>query len=93
MAALFFFRSGFLDGDYVLRLEAFLALDNGKFYTLAFFQVAVSVANDGVEMDEYIFAFFAFNKTVAFATIEPLYGALLFFRHDLELLSKIFFAS
>ena len=52
MAALFAFRGVTLDGQYVLRLQAFLALDNGKFYALAFFQVAVSFANDCVEMDE-----------------------------------------
>ena len=52
MAALFVFRGGTLDSQYVLRLQAFLALDNGKFYTLAFFKVAVSFANDGVEMDK-----------------------------------------
>jgi hypothetical protein len=83
------FRFGFdlLERYNVLRLQTFLAFDDVEFYTLAFIQVTVAVAKYGIEMYEYIFAIVTFNETVAFATIEPLYGALLFFRHDLELLS------
>jgi hypothetical protein len=41
-----------LDDYYILGLQAFLAFDNGKFYTLAFIQVAVSIADNGVVVDE-----------------------------------------
>jgi hypothetical protein len=76
-----------LDHNNVFCLQAFLALGNGKLYALALFQVFVAITNDSVEMYEYIFAFCTLNETVPFATIEPLYCTLFFFRHDLELLS------
>jgi hypothetical protein len=41
-----------LDDYYVLRLQAFLPLDDGKFYALTFIQVTVPIANNGVVMDE-----------------------------------------
>ncbi len=41
-----------LDDYYVLGLQAFLALDDGKFYALTFIQVTVPIANNGVVMDE-----------------------------------------
>jgi hypothetical protein len=77
----------FLDNGYVLRLQAFFALHDCEFNALTFIQITVSISYDGIVMNEQILAVFTFNETVAFATIEPLYGALLFFRHDLELLS------
>jgi hypothetical protein len=55
----------FLDNYDVLRLQAFFALDNGKFYALTLIQVTVSISNDGIVMDEQIFAIFSFNETVA----------------------------
>jgi hypothetical protein len=76
-----------LDYNDVLCLQAFLALRNVELYALAFFQIAISIANDGVVMDKYIFAFCALNESVAFATIEPLDRTLFFLGHDLELLS------
>lgn len=76
-----------LDDHFVLRLQSFLALNDYELYTLAFIQVTVSITNNGIVMDEYIITIFRFNETVAFATIEPFYGALLFFSHGLELLS------
>ena len=36
----------------VLRLQAFLAFDDVELYALAFIQVTVAIANNGVEMDE-----------------------------------------
>ena len=44
--------SDILDDYDILGLQAFLAFDNGKLYTLALFQVAVSIANYGVVVDE-----------------------------------------
>jgi hypothetical protein len=63
-------------------------LHNGEFYALTFIQITVSIANYGIVMNEYIFAILTLNETVTFATVEPLNDALLFFRHDLELLSQ-----
>jgi hypothetical protein len=59
-----------LDHNNVFCLQAFLALGDIELYPLTFFQVAVAITYDSVEVDEYIFAFCAFNKTVAFTTIE-----------------------
>lgn len=88
MAALFVFRGGTLDSQYVLRLQAFLALDNGKFYTLAFIQItkAVIVDNRGV-MYEYVIAGLALDEAEALAFVKPLYlagdfrhGSFLFYK-------------
>jgi hypothetical protein len=76
-----------LEGYYVLRLQTFLDFDDGEFYALIFIQVAAAIANNGIKMAEEIFSIFMFNETAAFAIIEPFYDALLFFRHDLGLLS------
>ena len=48
----FRFLVDFLDDYNVLRLQALLALDNGEFYALAFIQISVSIANNGIEMDK-----------------------------------------
>jgi len=77
-----------LEYDYVSRLRAFLALNDIELYALAFLQIFVSFTNDSVVMDKNIFAFRALNETKTFGAIEPLNGALFFFRHDLELLSS-----
>jgi len=74
------------------RLRAFLTLLDREFYPLAFIQVAETLSLDLGIVYEDILAVFTFNETVAFATIEPLHGTLLFIRHDLELLSKILLA-
>lgn len=78
-----------LEYDDVLSLQALGAFSNCELYALSFFQIAVTITNDGIEMDEDVFALCTGNETVAFATIEPLYRTLFFFRHDLELLSCI----
>jgi hypothetical protein len=85
---LFYAIATVLDDSDVLGLQAFLALRNGELYALSFFQIAVTITNDGIEVDEYIFATCTFNETVAFATIEPFDCTLFFLRHDLELLSS-----
>ena len=46
------FVSVILDNYDVLRLQAFLAFDDGEFYTLTFIQITVSISNDGIVMDE-----------------------------------------
>jgi hypothetical protein len=47
-----FFIGRLLDDHYILRLQAFLALDDGEFYALALIEVAVAITKDGVVMDE-----------------------------------------
>jgi len=76
-------------GNNILRLGAFLALDNVKFYTLSFIQIAVAFTDDGVEMDKNITASITFDETVTLRTIEPFDGTLFSSGHDLELLSQI----
>ena len=41
-----------LNDYYILGLQAFLAFDDGKFYALSFIQVAVTIGDDGVVVDE-----------------------------------------
>jgi hypothetical protein len=47
-----YFVCDILDDYDILGLQAFLALDNGEFYALSFIQVAVSIADNGIVMDE-----------------------------------------
>jgi hypothetical protein len=67
-----------LQFDDVLGLQAFLATHDGEFNALAFFQAAVTVADDGIEVDEDIIALRPLNETIAFAGVEPLNDALFF---------------
>jgi hypothetical protein len=64
--------------DDVLGLQAFLATHDGELNALAFFQAAVTVADDGIEVDEDIIALRPLNETIAFAGVEPLDDALFF---------------
>jgi len=70
----------------ILRLGAFLALDDSKLNTLTFIEVSVTIANNSIVMDKNISASITLDKAIALRAIEPLYSTL-FFSHDLELLS------
>lgn len=41
---------------YILCLRALLTLGYGEFDTLTFFQIAITITNDGIKMDENIIA-------------------------------------
>jgi hypothetical protein len=78
-----------LENYYVLSLGSFLTLGHDELNTLAFFQIAKTITDNGAEMDKHIFATFALDEAVAFAAVEPFYGSCNFFGHDLELLSSV----
>ncbi len=67
----------------VLGLGAFLALDHGKFYALALFQIAEAIATDRTEVHEHIFAAIAGDESEAFSAIEPFNGSLLSVSHGI----------
>jgi len=71
----------------VLRLEAFLTLDNIEFNTLPFVEGFETIRHDSIEVHKNVTTSITLDKAVAFARVEPFYNTL-FFRHDLELLSK-----
>ena len=60
-----------LNGDYVVRLWAFLSIGNAEFYFLAFGQCFESIALDSTEMDENIRAIFPLDKAEALAFVKP----------------------
>jgi len=69
---------------YVLRLWAFLALDNNELYPLAFLQGAIAFTYNGAEVYKHIFAIVPLDEAKAFGRIEPLDFASYAFSHDPE---------
>jgi hypothetical protein len=74
--------------DNVASLGALGALLDSELDALTLFEVAVTVALDGGEVDENVRATFAFDKTVAFATVEPFDRTDDTFSHFINLLVK-----
>jgi len=66
----FLFRSVVLERYNVLSLGVFLALDDGKFYSLTFIEGLIAFAEDSVEVNENISASVALDEAVAFTTLE-----------------------
>jgi hypothetical protein len=62
-------------------LGALRALLYGEFNPLSFFKVAVAIALDSGEMDEYVLSTFTLDEAVAFAAVEPLDCSDNSFRH------------
>ena len=52
----FLFVSYLGNNAYILSLGSFLTLGHSEFNTLAFFQIAITITNDGIKMDENIIA-------------------------------------
>jgi hypothetical protein len=73
----------------VLGLRALRTLRNAELDTLAFFKVAVAFTYNGTVVDKNVTTGILLDKAKPFGTIEPLHGACLSIRHDLELLSQI----
>src|SRR5690606_27572615 len=71
-------------GSYVLRLGAFLALDNDELYSLAFLQGAIAIARNGAVVHEHIFAIIPLDEAKTLGCIEPLDFASYAFSHDPE---------
>jgi hypothetical protein len=84
LSGLFDFCFLTLRRDYILGLRTFLPLGNGKFYALAFFQGAISIAVDCTVVHKNVIAAFALDKTEAFAGVEPFYSADFAICHDFE---------
>jgi hypothetical protein len=61
-----------LNKDHVAGLGTLLAFRDGEFNALTFIKVAETIHLDFGIVYEDVVAVFSFNKTVAFATIEPL---------------------
>jgi hypothetical protein len=72
------------NGSDVLRLGAFLALDNNELDPLPFFKGAIPVAYDGTIVNKDVFAFITFDKAKAFSGVKPLHRASHAFSHDPE---------
>jgi hypothetical protein len=73
-------RSG-LEQRYVGCLQALGALFDGKLDSLAFFQIAKTIALDRGIVNEDILATLTLDKAVALASVEPLDRTLNSFRH------------
>jgi hypothetical protein len=77
-----------LEGFNVRSLQALRALLDGKFYLLAFVEVAEAIALDSGEVDEYIRTAVTRNETIAFAAVEPFDRTDYTFRHFCLLAKK-----
>jgi hypothetical protein len=64
-----------LNGNYVVRLWAFLAIGYAEFNFLAFGQCFESVTLDSTKMNKNVWAIFPFNKAEALAFIKPFHCA------------------
>jgi hypothetical protein len=73
--------SQLLDNDDVAGLKTLGALFDGELDPLAFLQVLETLALDGREVDEDIFAAFASEEAIALRSIEPLDCTVDTFRH------------
>ncbi len=80
------YQSFVLESYNILSAGAFLALLDGKFYTLTFIKGFEAFCNNRIEVNKNVSTRIALDKAVAFTAIEPFYSTL-FSRHDLELLS------
>jgi hypothetical protein len=65
--------------DHFTGLQTLGAIDYGELDPLVLLKCSETLGYDRCEMDEYIFAIFAGDETVAFAGVKPLDGALNFF--------------
>ena len=72
----------------VAGLGSFGSLFNIELDLLTFHQVAVAIALNGGEMDEYVLAAWALDETEALVTIEPLDSTSYSFRHCLPPLAN-----
>jgi hypothetical protein len=77
----FFAKVYNLQSNYVCSLQALGAFLNGEFNPLAFLKVAEAITLDGGEMYEYIRAIWLCEKSIAFASVEPLDCSDNSFRH------------
>jgi hypothetical protein len=64
---------GYLDGLYVLRLEAFRAFRDIELYLLAFLQAAEAAGLNRREMHEDVFAILTADEAKAFRVVKPLH--------------------
>jgi hypothetical protein len=64
-----------LEDNDVFSLKALLALFNGKFDALAFFESAEAIALNRREMYEYVCPVFLGEEAITFTTVEPFYGS------------------
>ena len=65
----------FLDSLNVLGLPAFWAFDYVELNLLSFLQAAESIALNGREVNEHVFAVLAADETITFGVVKPLYCA------------------
>jgi hypothetical protein len=63
---------GALVADYLIRLWAFLSLNDVKFYFVAFFQTFISIDLDGAVMNKNVRSIVSSDKSVPFGVVEPL---------------------
>jgi hypothetical protein len=61
----------------IFCLGAFIALSHTEFNAITFAQNPAAFAKNRAEMHENFFTIIAGNKTISFANIKPLNGALL----------------
>ena len=60
----------------ILRLQAFRALGHVELHRLTFLEATEALRLDGREMNEYIFAILAGDKTKTLSIVKPLYCSL-----------------
>jgi hypothetical protein len=79
-----------LERDHLIGLRTFFTRNLGELYLLAVNQGAMTLANDGAEVNEQVFSTATLDKTITLVIVEPLNGSGLSFRHLFNT-SKIYY--